>query len=320
MVQPGEETTGSSGGHAGMPVAPPMSRLRDEQLQAASTRVIVASMGSPTEDIIAERERASFDSEAMSDLLYGPAMKVELRRIAAALAADPRFSKKGRYFMTREQRMARSLQIAVDVPLKAIELNVAAKMDLLMVMVAMLDEPLPTALHWGMFVPTIRGQGTDAQKDEWLPKAMQLQVVGTYAQTELGHGTFLRGLETTATFDGETDEFIVHSPTLTSTKWWPGGLGKTATHAVVMARLFTGGVDHGPHPFIMQLRSPTDHSPLPGISVGSIGPKLGYMTADNGYLRFDHVRIPRSAMLQRFASVDQGMGVFIYRYILNEFC
>jgi hypothetical protein len=25
---------------------------------------------------------------------------------------------------------------------------------------------------------------------------------------------------------------VLHSPTLTSTKWWPGGLGKTATHAV----------------------------------------------------------------------------------------
>ena len=57
-------------------------------------------------------------------------------------------------------------------------------------------------------------------------------------QTELGHGTFVRGLETTATYDPETQEFILHSPTLTSTKWWPGGMGKTSTHAVVMARLF----------------------------------------------------------------------------------
>lgn len=57
-------------------------------------------------------------------------------------------------------------------------------------------------------------------------------------QTELGHGTFVRGLETTSTYDVETGEFILHSPTLTSTKWWPGGMGKTSTHAVVMARLF----------------------------------------------------------------------------------
>lgn len=39
----------------------------------------------------------------------------------------------------------------------------------------------------------------------------------------MGHGTFLRGLETTATYDPSTQEFVLHSPTITSTKWWPGG-------------------------------------------------------------------------------------------------
>ena len=57
----------------------------------------------------------------------------------------------------------------------------------------------------------------------WLPKSQKLEVIGTYAQTELGHGTFVRGLETTCTYDPDSQEFIVHSPTLTSTKWWPGG-------------------------------------------------------------------------------------------------
>jgi hypothetical protein len=60
----------------------------------------------------------------------------------------------------------------------------------------------------------------------------------------------------------------MHSPTLTSTKWWPGGMGKTATHAVVMARLLVAGTDHGPHAFLVQLRSLEDHKPLPGIQVG----------------------------------------------------
>jgi len=42
-------------------------------------------------------------------------------------------------------------------------------------------------------------------------------------QTELGHGTFLRGLETRATYDPKTQEFILESPSLTAYKWWPGG-------------------------------------------------------------------------------------------------
>lgn len=43
-----------------------------------------------------------------------------------------------------------------------------------------------------------------------------------FFQTELGHGTFIRGLETRATYIPETEEFILHSPTLSAYKWWPG--------------------------------------------------------------------------------------------------
>ena len=79
--------------------------------------------------------------------------------------------------------------------------------------------------------------------------------LGTYAQTELGHGTFIRGLETTATYDAQNEEFILHSPTLTAYKWWPGGLGKTANYAIVMANLITiDGIRRGPHAFFVQLR------------------------------------------------------------------
>ena len=66
-------------------------------------------------------------------------------------------------------------------------------------------------------------QATPEQQAEWLPKALGLKLIGTYAQTELGHGTFVRGLQTTVTYDPQTQEFIAHSPTLASTKWWPGG-------------------------------------------------------------------------------------------------
>ncbi|KAI5344223.1 hypothetical protein L3X38_012100 [Prunus dulcis] len=110
--------------------------------------------------------------------------------------------------------------------------------------------------------------------------------------TELGHGSDVQGLETTATFDPKTDEFVLNSPTLTSSKWWPGGLGKAATHTVAFARLITDGKDHGVNGFIVQLRNLDDHLPLPGITVGDIGMKFGngaYNSMDNGVLRFDNV-------------------------------
>lgn len=105
-----------------------------------------------------------------------------------------------------------------------------------------------------MFIPSILSHCTPEQQAKWLPMAQRLEIIGTYAQTELGHGTFVRGLETTATYDPEKEEFILHSPTMTSTKWWPGGLAKTSTHAVVMARLFIQGQDYGPHAFMTQVR------------------------------------------------------------------
>ncbi|CAN0031627.1 unnamed protein product, partial [Choristocarpus tenellus] len=68
--------------------------------------------------------------------------------------------------------------------------------------------------------------------------------------------------------------------------WWPGGLGKTATHCILMAQLVTGdGKNRGVHPFFVQLRSMTDHTPLHGITLGDIGPKLGFNSTDNGFCR-----------------------------------
>lgn len=70
-------------------------------------------------------------------------------------------------------------------------------------------------------------------------------------------------------------------------RWWRrSGLGKTANFVVLMARLFVDGKDHGPHPFLVQIRNVSDHQPLPGIEVGDIGPKFGFMAVDNGFLRF----------------------------------
>ncbi|XP_046383473.1 probable peroxisomal acyl-coenzyme A oxidase 1 [Ischnura elegans] len=168
---------------------------------------------------------------------------------------------------------------------------------------AILKDGNPLTLHYVMFIPTLMSQGTLEQQALWISRAWSLDILGTYAQTELGHGTFIRGLETTATYDPSREEFVLNSPTLTSYKWWPGGLGHTANYAVVVAQLISKGEKYGIHPFVVQLRDENTHMPMPGIVIGEIGTKMGMNATNNGYLGFENVRIPRDNMLMKNAQV-----------------
>lgn len=96
-----------------------------------------------------------------------------------------------------------------------------------------------------MFYSAVDNLADDEQRAKWLPLTEKSVIIGTYAQTELGHGSNVAGLETTATFDHKTDEFIMNSPTITSTKWWPGEVGLMSNHAIVYARLKIGKKDYG---------------------------------------------------------------------------
>ncbi|XP_055374432.1 probable peroxisomal acyl-coenzyme A oxidase 1 [Condylostylus longicornis] len=174
----------------------------------------------------------------------------------------------------------------------------------------LLKQGNPLSVHYVMFLPTIMGQGTFEQQSKWLTRAWNCSIIGTYAQTELGHGTFIRGLETRADYDPKTKEFVLNSPTLTSYKWWPGGLGHTANYAIVVAQLYTKGKCHGIQPFIVQLRDEETHMPMPGIKIGEIGAKLGMNGVNNGYLGFENVRIPRTNMLMKNAQVLED-GTFV---------
>ncbi|XP_067943579.1 peroxisomal acyl-coenzyme A oxidase 1-like [Watersipora subatra] len=167
----------------------------------------------------------------------------------------------------------------------------------------------PFGVHHLMFMPLIESQGTDEQIAEFKPKAECLEIIGTYAQTEIGHGTYLKKLETTATFDKERQQFIMNSPTLSSIKFWPGALGHTSNYAAVMAKLIIDGKEYGNHAFLCQLRDLQNHQVLPGVELGDINKKFGFDMMDNGYLRFTNYRIPRNNMLMRYSQVSSD-GVF----------
>ena len=100
-------------------------------------------------------------------------------------------------------------------------------------------------LHHGMFETTLEYLGDKHQSTTILQQAKNYEVLGCYAQTEIGHGSNVQALETIASYDKETEEFVLNSPTLTSGKCWPGELGCVATHAILHAQLWIGEKCHG---------------------------------------------------------------------------
>ena len=138
-----------------------------------------------------------------------------------------------------------------------------------------------------------------------MPQLRQVNILGCYAQTELGHGSNVAGIETTATLDKTTDEFVINSPTITSAKYWPGDLGRNTSHAIVFARLLIDETDYGVQPFMVQLRDTDSWKYRPGVRTGDLGQKYGYTSKDNGWATFDHVRIPRTYMLMGLCEVNK---------------
>ncbi|GFR82557.1 acyl-coenzyme A oxidase [Elysia marginata] len=212
--------------------------------------------------------------------------------------------------MSREEAYEESMRRAVYTNKRVLQLNLQDQEEQYYFREIFVPGANPFALHYVMFKDAINTQGTEDQIQKWLPLAETYAVTGTYAQTELGHGTFLRGLETTAEYDVQREEFILNTPTITSSKFWPGALGKTANVAILNAKLITKGRNCGMQSFWVPLRHLETHQPLPGITVGDIGPKFGYHTSDNGFLQLNRVRIPRENMLMRYSKVLQD-GTFV---------
>ncbi|XP_024375799.1 acyl-coenzyme A oxidase 2, peroxisomal [Physcomitrium patens] len=161
---------------------------------------------------------------------------------------------------------------------------------------------------WGGSVVNL---GTQKHRDKYLEGISNLKYPGCFAMTELHHGSNVQGIQTTATFDRMTDEFVINTPNEGATKWWIGNAAVHGKIASVFARLQLPSpdshldTDMGVHAFIVPLRSMEDHSVLPGIEIRDCGYKVGLNGVDNGALRFHNVRIPRDNLLNRFGDVSR---------------
>ncbi|RYP23182.1 hypothetical protein DL765_001267 [Monosporascus sp. GIB2] len=115
-----------------------------------------------------------------------------------------------------------------------------------------------------MFYKMLELMASQEQRQRWLQPAKEGRINGAYVQTELGHGSF-----------------VIHSPNLTTTKFWPGGLGYSASHGSVMGK------------------------PMDGVDLGDVGSKMAQNQTNNGYAQFENVVVPRENMLTGQADVSR---------------
>jgi acyl-CoA oxidase len=161
---------------------------------------------------------------------------------------------------------------------------------------------IKSGVQWGLFGSAVLQLGTAEHHDKWLPGIMSLEIPGAFAMTEIGHGSDVASIGTTATYDPETEEFVIHTPFRAATKEYLGNAALHGVAATVFAQLITNGVNHGVHCFYVPLRG-EDGVDLPGIGREDDGLKGGLNGIDNGRLSFDHVRIPRTNLLNRYGDV-----------------
>ena len=156
-------------------------------------------------------------------------------------------------------------------------------------------------VQFGLFGGSIQKLGTKKHHDTYLSKAGTTDLLGCFAMTETGHGSNVRGIKTTATYDQKSDRIIIHTPGKNDNKEYIGN----ALHskmASVFAQLIVNGKNEGVHAILVPLRD-ENHELLPGIKVEDNGYKLGLNGVDNGKIWFNQVAVPKENLLNKYGTI-----------------
>ncbi|WP_396667404.1 acyl-CoA dehydrogenase [Microbacterium sp. R86528] len=258
----------------------------------------------------AEASEPRIEIDAVTDLLLGT--WADTRREAREMIKDPAFWRiEGQPMAEHRERVLEQMHLLVPhgASRRAIPkeyggagnngANIAGFQELV------LADPslqIKSGVQWGLFGSAVLQLGTKKHHDKWLRDIVDLTIPGAFAMTETGHGSDVAAIGTTATYDVETEEFVIHTPFRGA---WKDYLGNAAVHgkaATVFAQLITGGVNYGVHCFFVPIRD-DEGSFMPGVGGEDDGVKGGLNGIDNGRLHFDQVRVPRENLLNRYGDV-----------------
>uniref|UniRef100_A0A4W3IZA8 Acyl-coenzyme A oxidase n=1 Tax=Callorhinchus milii TaxID=7868 RepID=A0A4W3IZA8_CALMI len=158
-----------------------------------------------------------------------------------------------------------------------------------------------------LFGGAVVNLGSPEHIEKWVQPIKDLKFTGMFAMTECGHGSNVKGIQTQATYDPATKEFVIHTPCEDAKKMYIGN-AMQGNYAAVFAQLYVNGEWQGPHCFIVPIRDQAGKV-YPGVTAVDMRHKEGLNGVDNGILFFDSVRIPKENLLNKFGSVSQH-GVY----------
>jgi acyl-CoA oxidase len=159
-------------------------------------------------------------------------------------------------------------------------------------------------VQFGLWGGAVLHLGTRTHHKRYLRAIASLELPGCFAMTETGHGSNVQQIETTATYDPATQEFVIDTPVETARKEYIGNAARDGRMAAVFAQLIVGRESHGVHALVVGLRDEQGDL-LPGIEIDDCGEKLGLNGVDNGMIWFRQVRVPREALLNRYGNVTE---------------
>ncbi len=158
-------------------------------------------------------------------------------------------------------------------------------------------------VQFGLFGGSIQKLGTKKHHDAYLKDTGDTKLLGCFAMTETGHGSNVRGIKTTATFEKETNSLVIHTPGKNDNKEYIGN-ALHAKMASVFAQLIVNGKNEGVHAILVPVRD-EKHQLMPGVSIVDNGYKLGLNGVDNGKIWFNQVRVPAENLLNKYGSIQE---------------
>ncbi len=162
-------------------------------------------------------------------------------------------------------------------------------------------------VQFGLWGGAIQQLGTRSHHERYLSVTASLELPGCFAMTEAAHGSNVQKLQTTATFDPQSHEFVIQTPVPEAHKEYIGNAACHGQVAAVFAQLIVDGECHGVHALVVPLRDERGNV-LDGIRIEDDGEKMGLNGVDNGKIWFDRVRVPREALLDRYGTVSARGG------------